>query len=76
MRAPTNLEHMRTSNNIVEDFDNAAVASDEVRTYTELREQIHNDLRLQHPEWIEPSGDSPMCDFYEARLSELLGAYA
>jgi len=70
MRAPTNLEHMRTSNNIVED------ASHEVRTCTELREQIHNDLRLQHPEWIEPSGESPMCDFYEARLLELLGAYA
>ena len=76
MRAPTNLEHMRTSNNMVEDFNNAAVASDKVRTCTELREQIHNDLRLQHPEWIEPSGESPMCDFYEARLLELLGAYA
>jgi len=75
MRAPTNLEHMRTLNNLV-DFNNAAVASDKVRTCTELREQIHNDLRLQHPEWIEPSGESPMCDFYEARLSELLGAYA
>jgi len=76
MCAPTNLEHMRTSNNIVEDFNNAAVASHRVRTHTELREQIHNDLRLQHPEWIEPSGESPMCDFYEARLLELLGAYA
>ena len=76
MRAPTNLEHMRRSNNIVEDFNNAAVASDAVRTCTELREQIHNDLRLQHPEWVEPSGESPMCDFYEARLLELLGAYA
>ena len=76
MCAPTNLEHMRRSNNIVEDFNNVAVASHEVRTCTELREQIHNDLRLQHPEWIEPSGESPMCDFYEARLLELLGAYA
>ena len=76
MCAPTNLEHMRTLDNIVEDFNNAAVASDKVRTCTELREQIHNDLRLQHPEWIEPSGESPMCDFYEARLLELLGAYA
>jgi hypothetical protein len=76
VRAPTNLEHMLTSNNTVEDFNNAAVASHKVRTYTELREQIHNDLRLQHPEWIEPSGESPMCEFYEARLLELLGAYA
>jgi hypothetical protein len=48
-------------------------ASHVIRTYTELRQQIHNDLRIQHPEWIEPSGESPMCDYYEARLMELLG---
>ena len=67
---------MRTSHNRVEDFNNAAVASRKINPFTELREQIHNDLRLQHPEWIEPSGESPMCDFYEARLMELLGAPA
>ncbi|PYK84734.1 MAG: hypothetical protein DME41_01615 [Verrucomicrobia bacterium] len=49
------------------------VASHKIHTYTELRQQIHHDLRIQHPEWIEPSGESPMCDFYEARLMELLG---
>jgi len=38
----------------------------------ELRQQIHDDLRIQHPEWIEPDGKSPMCDSYEARLMELL----
>ena len=76
MCAPTNLEPMRTSNNTVEDFNNARVQSRKIHTFTELRQQIHNDLRLQHPEWIEPSGESPMCDFYEARLLELLGAYA
>jgi hypothetical protein len=74
--APTNLERMRTSSNTVEDFNDAVVASHKIRTYTELREQIRNDLRLQHPEWIEPSGESPMCDFYEERLMELLGAPA
>ena len=46
----------------------------EIRTYTELRQQIHNDLRIQHPEWIEPNGGSPTCDSYEARLTELLDA--
>jgi len=44
----------------------------EIHTYTELRHQIHDDLRIQHPEWVEPDGESPMCDFYEARLMELL----
>jgi hypothetical protein len=38
----------------------------------ELRQQIHDDLRIQHPEWIEPNGDCPECDFYEARLMEEL----
>jgi len=60
----------------VKDFNNATVASHKIHTYTELREQIHNDLRIQHPEWIEASGQSPMCEFYEARLMELLGTDA
>jgi hypothetical protein len=34
----------------------------------ELRKQIHNDLRIQHPEWVEPNGESSM------RLMELLDA--
>jgi hypothetical protein len=38
----------------------------------ELRRQIHHDLRSQHPEWIEPNGDCPECDFYETRLLEEL----
>jgi len=40
--------------------------------YAGLLRQIRNDLELQHPEWIQPNGQSPMCDFYEARLMELL----
>ena len=43
-----------------------------VDTYTQLRKQIREDLRSQHPEWIQPNGESPMCDSYEARLIELL----
>jgi hypothetical protein len=46
----------------------------EVHTYSALLRQIHNDLRVQHPEWIQPNGESPMCDSYEARLMELLDA--
>jgi len=41
-------------------------------TYTDLRKQIHEDLRVQHPEWVQPNGESPMCDSYEARLMETL----
>src|SRR4029450_12937605 len=41
-------------------------------TYAQLRQQIHDDLRIQHPEWVEPGGKSPMCDSYEARLVKIL----
>jgi hypothetical protein len=44
----------------------------QIHTYTDLRQQIHDDLRIQHPEWVQPNGESPMCDSYEARLMELL----
>ena len=44
----------------------------QIHNYGELRQQIHDDLRIQHPEWVEPDGKSPMCDSYEARLMELL----
>jgi hypothetical protein len=44
----------------------------QVYTYADLRRQIHHDLRIQHPEWVQPNGGSPMCDSYEARLMELL----
>ena len=46
----------------------------QVQTYTELRQQIHDDLRIQHPDWVQPNGESPMCDSYEARLTDLLNA--
>jgi len=45
-----------------------------VHTYADLLHQIRNDLRIQHPEWIRPNGECPMCDSYEARLTELLVA--
>ena len=44
----------------------------QIHTYADLRKQIHEDLRIQHPEWIQPNGESAMCDSYEARLMETL----
>ena len=41
-------------------------------TYIDLRKQLHDDLRIQHPEWVQPNGESPMCDSYEARLMKTL----
>ena len=55
-----------------ESFANPMTAPYQIHTYAELRQQIHDDLRIQHPEWVEPDGKSPMCDSYEARLTELL----
>jgi hypothetical protein len=45
----------------------------EIHSYPELQRQIHQDLRVQHPEWVKPNGDCPTCDSYELRLAELLG---
>jgi len=47
--------------------------SDKIRSYAELRELIRVSLRIQHPEWITSDGNSPICDFYDARFAELLG---
>ena len=47
--------------------------SDKIRSYTELRKLIRASLRMQNPEWVEPNGESPICDSYEARFAELLG---
>jgi hypothetical protein len=44
----------------------------QIHTYADLRKQIHEDLRIQHPEWIQPNGESPLCDSYEARLMKTL----
>ncbi|PYI45135.1 MAG: hypothetical protein DMF11_13290 [Verrucomicrobia bacterium] len=41
-------------------------------TVADLRQQIHDDLRRQHPEWVLPNGESPMCDVYEVRLMDEL----
>ena len=43
------------------------------RQISELQQEIHDALRVQHPDWVEPDGDSPTCESYESRLAELLG---
>jgi hypothetical protein len=47
-----------------------------MKEVADFRRQIHDDLRRQHPEWVLPNGESPMCDVYEARLMDLLGLNA
>ena len=54
--------------------DQPTVMSHQIHTYTELKQQIHEDLRAQHPEWIEPTGECPTCNEHEARLKKLLDA--
>jgi hypothetical protein len=44
----------------------------QIHTCAELRQQIHDDLRIQHPEWVQPNGECPMCEVYEARLAKEL----
>ena len=46
--------------------------SHQIHTYPELQQQIHDDLRMQHPEWVKPNGESPKCDSYDACLTETL----
>ena len=53
---------------------NAIATGHKVDTYANLVHQIRNDLRLQHPDWIQPNGQCPTCDSYEARLIKLLDA--
>ena len=55
-----------------ESFASPTAAHGQIHTYAELRQQIHDDLRVQHPDWVQPDGTSPMCDSYEARLLEVL----
>ncbi len=44
-----------------------------VQAYGQLQQQIHEALRKEHPEWVEPNGECPTCEAYESRLAELLG---
>jgi hypothetical protein len=37
------------------------VVPSQIHTYTELRQRIHDDLRIKYPEWVERNGESSMC---------------
>ena len=45
----------------LESFTRPNDMSRQIHTYAELRQQIHNDLRIKYPEWVEPNGESSMC---------------
>jgi len=54
-------------------FTEEITMSAQIHSYIQLQQQIHDDLRIQHPEWVEPNGNCSTCDSYESRLAELLG---
>ena len=78
LRAPMPVRHSRRALQriapapILNLLPRPIAMSHPIHTCTELRQQIHDDLRIQHPEWVKPNGESPTCDSYEARLTELL----
>ena len=47
----------------------------EVHTYEELRMQVREALRRQHPDWIDSNGNSHLADLYEARFAKLLAVF-
>jgi hypothetical protein len=53
----------------------AAISPGEIHSYRELQQRIHDDLRVQHPEWVEPNGDCPTCESYERRLAESIAIF-
>jgi hypothetical protein len=42
----------------------AIAMSDEIHSYTQLQQRIHDALRVQHPDWVEPNVNCPACDSY------------
>jgi hypothetical protein len=49
--------------------------SNQTDSYIELQREIHEALREQHPEWVQPNGDCPTCESYESRFVELLDVF-
>ena len=44
----------------------------QITTYADLRKQVSDALRNQHPEWIDKNGESPLCELYDARFAKVL----
>jgi hypothetical protein len=66
------VKHLRRFRTSGTETDISIAMANEIRSYGELRQLIRVSLRIQNPEWTEPSGDSPLCDSSEARLAKLL----
>jgi hypothetical protein len=66
---------MHNETRMTDDKDNAndGLTSGSRTLLAELQQEIHDALRVQHPDWIERDGDCPTCESYESRLAELLG---
>jgi hypothetical protein len=53
--------------------DTSRRVTKDVKPYVQLQRQMHEALLREHPEWVQPNGECPMCEAYESRLAELLG---
>ncbi|MEY2485408.1 MAG: hypothetical protein QOH39_1056 [Verrucomicrobiota bacterium] len=56
-------------------MNTGGIRSSETHPYAQLRNQIHDALRKQHPEWVKPNGDCPTCESYESRFADLLDIF-
>jgi hypothetical protein len=69
---PQRRELLLTVHPLFMKMNQSSTLSADVSPYPELRRKIHDALRLQNPEWIEPNGECPICDSYESRFAEQL----
>jgi hypothetical protein len=53
----------------LESLPKSIAMSHQIHTYTELRQQIHDDLRIQHPEWVEQMANPP-CGSWKCSTTE------
>ena len=42
--------------------------SNEIQTLADLRRKIHDALREQNRQWIDPNGESSICESYDAAV--------
>ena len=52
-----------------------AAMSHQIHTFAELRVQIREALRRQHPDWIDANGKSPLCDSSKPVSPKLLAIF-
>lgn len=49
--------------------------SQPIRTFAELQQEVHAALLRQNPHWIEPDGQSSLCEYYDARFAQILSLF-